>query len=175
MPQPQKIQKVEEISESLKNANGVFLTDFSGLSVEEITQLRREFRKADVSYLVVKNTLAKRSCEEIGLESMIPYLTGPTGLALANGDPVAPVRVIADFLKQHKEKEKPEIKGAVVEGQMLTAKEAEAIKNIPPREILIAQVVGGIAAPLSGLVGGLQGIITKLAYALDAVKEKKES
>lgn len=175
MPQPQKIQKVEEISENLKNANGVFLTDFSGLSVEEITQLRREFRKADVSYLVVKNTLAKRSCEEIGLEGMVPYLTGPTGLALANGDPVAPVRVIVDFLKAHKNKEKPEIKGAVVEGQMLTAKEAEAMKDIPTRDVLVAQVVGSIAAPLSGLVGGLQGVISKLVYALDAVKEKKES
>ena len=174
MPQPHKIEKVEEISESLKSAKGVFLTDFSGLSVEEITQLRREFRKADVSYLVVKNTLAKRSCEQIGLEDMVPYLTGPTGLALAKGDPVAPVRVISDFLKAHKEKEKPEIKGAVVEGQVLTAQEAEAIKNIPPREVLIAQVVGSIAAPLSGLVGGLQGIISKLVYALDAVKEKKE-
>ncbi len=174
MPQPQKIQKVEEIAESLQRASGVFLTDFSGLSVEEITQLRREFRKADVAYLVVKNTLAKRSCEQVGLESMIPYLTGPTGLALALGDPVAPVRVISDFVKQHKEKGKPEIKGAVVEGQMLSAAEAEAMKNIPPREVLIAQVVGGIAAPLSGLVGGLQGVISKLVYALDAVKEKKE-
>ncbi len=175
MPQPQKIQKVEQISQSLQKANGVFLTDFTGLSVEEITQLRREFRKADVAFLVVKNTLAKRSCEEIGMESMVPYLTGPTGLALAQGDPVAPVRVISEFLKKHKDKEKPEIKGAVVEGQMLTAVEAEAMKNIPPREVLIAQVVGSIAAPLSGLVGGLNGIISKLVYAIDAIKEKKES
>jgi len=175
MPQPQKIQKVEQISESLQNANGIFLTDFSGLSVEEITQLRREFRKADVAFLVVKNTLAKRSCEAIGMESMVPYLTGPTGLALAQGDPVAPVRVISEFLKKHKDKEKPEIKGAVVEGQILTAAEAGAMKNIPPREVLIAQVVGSIAAPLSGLVGGLNGIISKLVYAIDAIKEKKES
>jgi len=175
MPQPEKIKKVEEISESLKQAKGVFLTDFSGLSVEEITQLRREFRKADVSYIVVKNTLAKRSCEQVGLDDMVQYLSGPTGLALANTDPVAPVRVIVDFLKEHKEKAKPEIKGAVVEGQMLTAKEAEAMKNIPPREVLIAKVVGSVSAPLTGLVGGLQGVIRNLVYALDAVKEKKES
>lgn len=175
MPQPKKIQKVEQISQSLQNANGVFLTDFSGLSVEEITQLRREFRRADVAFLVVKNTLAKRSCKEIGMESMLPYLTGPTGLAMAQGDPVAPVRVISEFLKKHKDKEKPEIKGAVVEGQMLTAQQAEAIKSIPPREVLLAQVVGGIAAPLSGLVGSLNGIITKLVYTIDAIKEKKES
>lgn len=175
MPQPEKIKRVEEITESLKQAKGVFLTDFSGLDVEEITQLRRNFRKADVSYMVVKNTLARRSCQEVGLDDMVPYLNGPTGLALANNDPVAPVRVIVDFVKEHKEKGKPEIKGAVVEGQVLTAAEAEAMKNIPPREVLIAQVVGGIAAPLNGLVGGLQGVIRNLVYTLDAVREKKES
>ncbi|MBN1481737.1 50S ribosomal protein L10 [candidate division KSB1 bacterium] len=175
MPQPEKIKKVDEIAESLKQAKGVFLTDFSGLSVEEITQLRREFRKADVSYVVVKNTLAKRSCQQVGLNSMLQYLNGPTGLALAHVDPVAPVRVIVDFLKMHKAKGKPEIKGAVVEGQMLTAEEAEAMKNIPPRHVLIAQVVGGIAAPLTGLVGGLQGVIRNLVYTLDAIRDKKES
>ena len=109
------------------------------------------------------------------MEGMVPYLTGPTGLALAQGDPVAPVRIISEFLKKHKDKEKPEIKGAVVEGQILTAAEAGAMKNIPPREVLIAQVVGSIAAPLSGLVGSLNGIISKLVYAIDAIKEKKES
>ena len=175
MPQPEKINTVEEISASLRQAKAVFLTDFSGLSVEEITQLRREFRKADVSYMVVKNTLAKRSCEQVGLEGMVQYLNGPTALALANADPVAPIRVIVDFLKAHKEKGKPEIKGAVVEGEMLTAQEAEAIKNIPPRPVLIAQVVSGIAAPLTGLVGGLQGIIRNFVYAVDAVRTKKEN
>lgn len=175
MPQPEKITRVEEITANLKQAKGVFLTDFSGLSVEEITSLRREFRKADVSYMVVKNTLAIRSCREVGLESMIPFLNGPTGLALANTDPIAPVRIIIDFLKAHKDKGKPEIKGAVVEGQMLTAKEAEEMKNIPSREVLLAQVVGAIAAPLTGLVGGLQGVIRNFVYVVDAVKEKKES
>lgn len=175
MPQPEKMKRVEEISASLKRAKGVFLTDFTGLSVEEITHLRREFRKADVSYMVVKNTLAKRSCEQVGLNDMVQYLNGPTGLALANADPVAPVRIIVDFLKEHKEKKKPEIKGAVVEGEMLTAQEAEAIKNIPPRHVLLAKVVGSIAAPLSGLVGGLQGVIRNLVYAVDAVRVQKES
>jgi large subunit ribosomal protein L10 len=175
MPQPEKIKRVEEITEGLKQAKGVFLTDFTGLNVEQITELRRNFRKADVSYMVVKNTLARRSCKDVGLDEMIPYLNGPTGLALANSDPVAPVRVIMDFLKAHKDKEKPEIKGAVVEGQVLSKAEAEAMKNIPTRDVLLAQVVGTIAAPLSGLVGGLQGVIRKFVYTLDAVKEKKES
>lgn len=174
MPQPEKIIKVDAITESLKQAKGVFLTDFSGLTVRQITQLRREFRKADVGYLVVKNTLAERSCREVGMEAMIPFLSGPTGLALAFKDPVAPVRIIFDFLKHNKEKGKPEIKGAIVEGQMLNAKEAEAIKDLPSRDQLIAQVVGGISSPLYGLVGGLNALITKLVYTLDAIKEQKE-
>ncbi|RPH96344.1 MAG: 50S ribosomal protein L10 [Calditrichaeota bacterium] len=174
MPQAQKIKKIEEIRENLKQAKGVFLTDFTGLTVEQITQLRREFRKADVTYLVVKNTLAIRTCKEVGMDAMIPYLTGPTGLAVAKADPVAPVRIIYDFLKQHKDKGKPEIKGAIVEGQMLNAKQAEAIKDLPSREQLIAQVVGGISAPLYGLMGGLNSLLSKLVYVLDAIKEKKE-
>lgn len=175
MPQPDKIKKVEAITQSLQEAKGVFLTDFTGLSVEEITQLRREFRKADVSYLVVKNTLARRSCSEVGLDEMIPYLNGPTAFALANQDPVAPVRIIVDFLKQHKEKGKPAIKGAVVEGQVLDAQQAEAMKDIPSREELIAKVVGGVSSPLYGLVGGLNSLLSNLVYTIDAIKAKKES
>lgn len=174
MPQPEKISRVKEITESLTDAKSVFLTDFTGLSVEEITELRREFRKADVTYLVVKNTLAQRSCQEVGLDSMVPFLYGPTGLAIANSDPVAPVRIIADFLKAHKGKEKPEIKGAVLEGQVLDAAQTEALKDIPPREILLAQVCGGIGAPLTGFVGSLNAILSQFVYALNAIKDKKE-
>ena len=175
MPQPEKIKKVDAITESLKQAKGVFLTDFSGLTVRQITQLRREFRKADVGYLVVKNTLAERSCREVGMEAMIPYLNGPTGMAFAYKDPVAPVRIIFDFLKLNKEKGKPEIKGAIVEGQMLNAKEAEAIRDLPSREQLIVQLIGVISAPLYGLVGGLGSILSKLVYTVDEIKKQKDA
>lgn len=175
MPQPVKIKKTEAITESLKRAKGVFITDFSGLTVEQMTQLRREFRKADVGYLVVKNTLARRSCREVGMESMIPFLTGPTGLAVSYNDPTAPVKIIVDFLKQNREKGKPEIKGALIEGQLLSAREAEAMKDMPSREQLIAMVVGALAAPISGLVGSLNSIISKFVYTVDAIREKKEA
>ena len=174
MPQAEKIQKVKELSEHLTDAKGVFLTDFTGLSVEEITELRREFVKANVTYLVVKNTLARRSCSEVGLETMLPYLIGPTALAIAKEDPVAPVRIIYDFVKVHKEKAKPEIKGAILEGEVLSPEETEEIRKIPPREVLLAQVCGGIAAPLTSFAGGLNAILSQLVYAVNAVKEKKE-
>ncbi len=171
MPQPEKILKVEELSETLGNAKSIFMTDFSGLSVEDMTKLRRELRKVDVSFIVVKNTLAKLSAEKVGLEKMNDFLTGPTGLAIANDDPVAPVRVIYNFAK---DKKKPEIKAAVLEGQFLDQKAAEEVRNIPTREELLAKVVGGISSPLYGLVGGLNSMLSKLVYTLDAIREKKE-
>ena len=172
MPQPEKELKVGELNASLQDAKGVFLTDFTGLTVEEITRLRREFRKVDVEYIVVKNTLARRSAQNVGLEKIIPYLTGPTGLAISKADPIAPVRVIYDFKKG---KEKPAIKSAFIEGQMLDQEAAEEMRNIPPRDVLLGQVVSGIAAPLSGLVGSLNALLTNLANVLDAIKDKKNS
>jgi large subunit ribosomal protein L10 len=171
MPQQYKLDRVAEISETLSEAKGVYMTDFSGLSVEDITNLRREFRKANVNFVVVKNTLAKISAEKVGLKDMIPYLTGPTGLAVSNDDPVAPIRVIVDFQKKH---QKPSLKAAILEGKVLNEREAAALKDIPPRDILLGQVVSGIASPLTGLVGGLQAILRNLVYTLNAVKEKKE-
>ena len=171
MPQPEKINKVKALNEQLSQAKGLFLTDFSGLTVEQMTELRREFRKQDVEYIVVKNTLARMAAKDVGYEQIVPHLVGPTGLAIAKNDPIAPVRVIVDFKKKT---EKPAIKGAIIEGQFLDQERAEAMKNIPTREVLLGQVVSAVASPISGLVGGLQSVITKLVYALDAVKDKKE-
>jgi len=172
MPQADKVKKLDEINDSLSKAKSIFLTDFSGLTVEEVTRLRKELRKANVKYLVVKNTLAKISAEKLGYEKMVPYLEGPTGLAIALGDPIAPIRVISDF---RKDKERPAIKAAILEGQLLDKKMAEEVKNIPPRDVLLAQVVGAIAAPLSGFIGGLNAIISQFAQVVNAIKDKKES
>lgn len=171
MPTELKAKKLEEINETLSQAKSVFITDFSGLTVEEVTRLRKEFRKNKVKYLVVKNTLARISAEKYGFEKIGPYLTGPTGLAIALDDPTAPVRVIFDF---RKDKEKPAIKGAFLEGQLLDKAMAEAVRNIPPRQVLLGQVVSAMAAPISGFIGGLQQLISKLAYTLNAIKDIKE-
>lgn len=172
MPRPDKIQKVQDVSDSLSQATSIFMTDFTGLSVEEMTMLRREFRKANVQYVVVKNTLAKLSAEKAGYDSMIKFLNGPTGLAMSFDDPVAPIRIIDSFQKQH---DKPSIKAAIVEGELLDEKTTQEIRSIPSRDVLLGQVVSSLAAPISGLVGGLNGLLRNLVYALDAIKEKKES
>jgi len=172
MPRPDKVQKVNDVSESLNRAKSIFMTDFTGLSVEEMTILRREFRKADVHYVVVKNTLAKLSAEKSGFDNMVKFLNGPTGLAMSFDDPVAPIRIIDSFQKQYN---KPSIKAAIVEGELLDEQATQEIRNIPSRDVLLGQVVSGIASPISGLVGGLQGLFRNLVYALDAIKDKKES
>ncbi|HPM58819.1 MAG TPA: 50S ribosomal protein L10 [bacterium] len=172
MPQANKIAKLEEINASLEKAKSVFLTDFSGLTVEEVTRLRKEFRKANVKYLVVKNTLARISAKENGYEALVPFLQGPTGMAIAMDDPVAPVRIIFDFKK---DKEKPSIKAAFLEGELLDQKSAEEVRNIPTREVLLAQVASAFAAPLSGFVGGLKAVISNFANVLNQVQEKKEA
>jgi len=172
MPRPEKIKRVEEISDSLSQAKSIFMTDFQGLTVEEMNSLRREFDKVGVRYVVVKNTLAKLSAEKVGYSQMLPYLNGPTGLALAFEDPIAPIRIIFDFKKG---KDKPAIKAAILEGQLLDEKAAEEMRNIPPREVLLGQVVSGMAAPISGFVGALKSMLTNLVYALDQIREKKEA
>jgi large subunit ribosomal protein L10 len=170
MLRPEKVQRVEEITENLSSAKSVFMTDFKGLSVDDMTRLRQEFRKAGVKYMVVKNTLAKLSAEKVGYSDMIKFLNGPTGLALAFEDPVAPVKVIHDFVSTIK----PTIKAAILEGQLLDEKAAEEISKIPPRQVLLGQVVSGIAAPISGLVGSLKALMSNLVTVLDQIKETKQ-
>ena len=172
MPQANKVAKLEEINASLEKAKSVFLTDFSGLTVEEVTRLRKDFRKANVKYLVVKNTLARISAKDNGYEALVPFLQGPTGMAIAMDDPVAPVRIIFDFKK---DKENPSIKAAFLEGELLDQKSAEEVRNIPPRDVLLAQVASAFAAPLSGFVGGLKAVISNFANVLNQVQEKKEA
>jgi large subunit ribosomal protein L10 len=171
MPQPQKIKRVEEISEILSQAKSIFMTDFTGLSVEQISKLRRQFKEQDVTYLVVKNTLARISAKQSGFENMIPYLSGPTGLALSFKDPVSPVRIISDF---QKETEKPTIKAAILEGELLDQQAAEQLRDIPSREVLLGQVLAGINSPLAGFAGTLHTLLSKLVRTVDALCQKKE-
>jgi large subunit ribosomal protein L10 len=171
MLRPEKEQRVKDISEQLSSAKSVFMTDFKGLTVDDMTRLRQEFRKAGVKYVVVKNTLARLSAEKIGHPDMIKFLNGPTGLALAFEDPVAPVRVIHDFENAIK----PTIKAAIVEGQLLDEQAAEEIRKIPPRQVLLGQLVSGIVAPISGLVGSLKAVMSNLVNVLDQIKETKQS
>lgn len=171
-PRPEKVEQVALLKEKFQKASSVFLTDYSGLSVADITELRRKLREQGNEYIVIKNTLARIGAKEAGLDGIVDYFEGPVALAISYEDPAVPARVITDFLKSHP---KPEIKACLVEGDVLSGDEAAAIAKWPTREELLARLVRDINYPINGLVMTLGGVIRRLVYVLNAVKDKKEN
>ena len=167
-----KEEFVEEIARELEKANLIIVADYHGIDVAGDTELRRRLKSEGCRYRVVKNTLTRLACQRIGLEGLEEFLEGPTALAYTADDPVGPARV---FLEFGRENEALSVKGGLLEGQVLAPEGVRALGEIPPREILLAQVCRGFQAPISGLANVLQGNIRKLAYAFDAVRRLKES
>lgn len=161
---------VQEISEKIKNAKAIVLADYRGLTVEQDTELRNALRKAEVEYKVVKNTLTNFAAKENGLDDLSPFLNGPTAMAVSDKDPVAPAKVLAEFAKKF---DKLELKVGVVEGKIIDLDGIKALAELPPREVLIAKVLGGFNAPISGFVNVLNGNIRGLVVALNAIAEQK--
>lgn len=170
MAKPEKVAAVAQIREDLAASQAVFVTDYRGLTVAQLTKLRRKLREAGTEYRVVKNTLARRAAAEVDASVLESLLVGPSGVAFAKQDPVATAKVLNEFARETKIFE---IRGGMLQGKLLTAEGVQALADLPPREVLLAQVVGGMQAPISGFVSVLQGTLRKLVYALDAVREKK--
>lgn len=174
---PEKQAAVASLKEQLSTAKGIVLTGYKGLTVAQDMKLRAKFREAGVSYHVVKNTMVRIAANEIGLEGLDPVLNGTTAIAVSAEDAVAPAKVIYDFIKENK-LEKTEvltIKLGVVEGKVIGVDEVKALASLPPREVLIAKVLGSMQAPISGMVNVLQGTIRNMVYVLDAIRAQKES
>ncbi|MCG3157979.1 MAG: 50S ribosomal protein L10 [bacterium] len=168
---PEKQEVVTDLAARLSAARSVFVTDYSGLTVEAITRLRRQLRKSNVDFRVSKNTLTRLAATQVGMKDIVPHLEGTTAIAFGMGDPAAPAKVLLDFLKNS---EKPTIRAFVFEGQFYDGKLAEQISKLPSRNELLARLLGGLNAPVTGLASSLQGIVRKLAYALNAVAEQKQ-
>jgi large subunit ribosomal protein L10 len=170
MPRPDKIEAVQEIAHDLKATDVYYFVDYRGLSFAEATELRARLVKADASLKVVKNTLAKIAAAEAGVEGLTELLQGPTAIAYCHGDPAKVAKVIQDFIK---EKKKAAIRGGKLQHSVLSAGDVDRLATLPSREQLIAQVVGLMAAPLSGLVNVLNGPIRGLVVVLAGVQEKQ--
>lgn len=166
----QKKEVVSDLSEKIKAAKAMVFADYRGLTVEQDTELRNALRKAGVEYKVVKNTLTRFAAKENGLEDLDSFLHGPTSMALSETDPVAPAKVLAEYAKKY---DKLELKVGVVEGKIINLDGIKALAELPPREVLIAKVLGGLNAPISGFVNVLNGNIRGLVVALNAIAEKK--
>lgn len=167
----QKQVIINEIKEAYENSQSVVLVEYRGLDVAEITELRSNYRNANVNYKVYKNTMMKLAFKELGIEEFNEYLTGPNAVAFSTEDAVAGAKVSNDFAKDH---ENLVIKAGIVDGKVIGVEEVKALASLPSKEVLIAQVLGTLNAPISGFANVLQGTIRQAVYALNAVKEKKE-
>lgn len=167
-----KEKMLKEITEELKQAELVVITDYRGLNVQSINKLRGELRKEDCRYKITKNTMNRLACREAGVEELEGYFEGPVAIAYSSADPVAAARVFKEFIKENSALE---IKGGILSGQLLDPEAIKALGDIPSREVLLAKVVGGFQAPITGLVGVLHGNMRSLVCAFDAVRRQKES
>lgn len=152
MKRSAKEQLVAELRDKVKSAEALYYTDFTGLNVKRMTDLRRRLRKAGVEYVVIKNTLALRAVNESGLVG--ERLRGPTGIVI--GEPLAAAKVIVDFAKENDQR--PALKGGVFEGKAVDAAMITKLAAIPPRDVLLAMVAGAFQAPLGGLLGCLEAL-----------------
>jgi large subunit ribosomal protein L10 len=172
MPRPEKVAVVDEIAEKMERTQSLFLTDFTGLDVEAINELRRLLRENDVEYRVVKNTLARLAADKAGREDLKPYLIGPTAMAFGYQDPVLPARLIGQFAQKTG---KPEVKVILFEGQLLEKEALDRLKSLPSREQLLAQLLGGLNSPITGLVMVLKGLLREVVGLVDAIAKSKEN
>jgi large subunit ribosomal protein L10 len=169
-----KEEAVTQLQEELGRLKLVVMTDYRGLSVAEINELRNTLRAEGISYRVTKNTLLRIAAKNTAALADIDPATfvGPMALALSTEDEIAPARVVFQYAKSH---EALEIVGAITgEGRVLTPAEVKALATLPTREQLLAQVVGTIAAPLSGFVGVMGANVRGIVTVMNAIKESKE-
>jgi len=172
MATPKKIETVEELNKKIGEAKGIFLADFIGLDVEQMTQLRKRLREESIEFKVIKNTLLRRALEGYPYSDFEQYLTGPNALAFSYDDPIKPAKVLNEFVKKY---ERPKLKASIVEGTVFDKAKTKELTTIPSKEVLIAKLLMILNSPVSNLVYTLQGIIGKFVFVLNAIKEKKES
>jgi large subunit ribosomal protein L10 len=169
MKRTEKEQLVTELTDKIKGASAVYYTDFTGLNVKRMTELRRRLRRAGVEYVVIKNTLALRAVNESGLAGT--RLRGPTGIVVGK-DAVAAAKVLTDFAKENEQK--PEVKGGLLDGRVIQAAQVQKLASLPSREQLLAELGAGLMSPMASFVGAMNGLLYMFAGALDALKTQRE-
>ena len=169
MNKEQKAAVVDEIAEQISSAEAIFAIDYRGISVSQVADLRAKLREADARFRVVKNSLSERAADKAGVAELKPMLVGPTALALVNGDAAVAAKALSDAARALN---LLDFKGGLLNGAALTADDVRSIARLPAREVLNAQLVGTIAAPLTGLVRGLNALIAGVAIQLQAIADQ---
>ena len=163
---------IGELQQKLNEATAFYLTDFTGLNVKQMTQFRSRLRKQGVEYVIVKNTLAQRALQGLEMPDIASFFTGPTGVVIGREDAVAAAKVISDFAKEFGDR--PAVKVGIVERKEYGPEQVKKLADMPPREVLLAQIAGGLQAPMSRLVGGMSQLLAGFARAVDALRQQKE-
>ena len=169
-PRPEKVAVVDEFMKKVQSSKSAVVTGYSGLTVEEVTDLRAKLFHAKVEYHVVKNNLARIALNKANVTVLDDLLVGPTAIALAMEDAVAPARVLSKFAKDH---DKLSLKGGFMDGKLITVQDIKAMANLPSREVLLAKMLGSMQSPITGFVRVLAGPASKLVYALNAIAQAK--
>lgn len=165
-----KSDKVAQIKEKVEKAQVAIVTEYQGMSVEEITKLRRALQKEDGDYMVTKNTLAKLAIKGTSYEQLAELLTGPIAIAFGYGDQVMPAKALAKFIK---ETEKGKIVGAVLDGKLLSESEAKALASLPSKQEIYAKMLGCINSPASGIANSINAVMSQLTRTMAAVRDQK--
>lgn len=168
----QKKAITEELHEKFAKAKVVIVTDYKGLNVADISQLRKKLREAGIEYRVAKNTLLARASKDTSVEAIADEFKGPNAVALSFSDPVAPAKVLTEFMKTNN---KLEIRIGVIDGKVLSLDDIKALSALPSREVLLAQVLSAMNAVPTSFVRVLAGVPVQFLNALQAIKEKKEA
>lgn len=171
MARAEKVAVVEELADKLGRTRGVMLADYRGLSVGESAELRRMLREAGVEFKVVKNTLASLAAEKAGRSALRPLLQGPTAIAFVYEDPVAGARVLSRFAREHKQFS---IKGGVLGNESLSPERIQELAALPGRDVLLARVGGGLAAPLVGMAAAMAAVLRQFVGVVEALRRQKE-
>ncbi len=170
MPTPQKEEILRDTGERIRDVGGLFLADFSGMSVEKISLLRKKCREQQVQFKVIKNTLLKRAFNERGITDLDPFLNGPTGLVFHPVDAVTPAKILIDFAKEH---ERPRVKAAVIDGRLLEDQEIKKLASLPSREVLLQQVLGTVIARMTQFLAGVDAALRTPALMVDALERER--
>lgn len=171
MNKSEKEQAVAEIQEKVSKAQGMFFTDFAGINVEQMTELRREFRKSGIEYKVVKNTLAKLALKNVsGYDKVFDKLVGPTGIAFAYDDPAAPAKIIQKFKEKNV---RFNVKACIIERTVYDGSKLKELAALPSRAEVVASILGSLNSPISGIVGTINAVMRDVVGVLDAIEKKK--
>ena len=170
MPTEAKRQEVAELTELLSGSSSAIVADYRGLTVADMGAVRRTLRDRGISYRVVKNRLARIAADQAGLGELAPLLDGPSALAVGSADEVVVARTFLDATRPYRA---VSVRGGVIRGRRIDAEEVTALASLPGREVLLGQLAGGIAAPLTGLASLLSAPLRNLGYALQQLAERK--